>query len=254
MSDDKGEGVPLPGEEEDVDYVFKAQMGLYKSFAAYWKHGLALVALILSVSLVYGLGTSYVDGRLKDGAQEIASIDRRMPQPSQMAQFGMAPLDDPDDAQHMANLTEGAKRYEAAAAKAIGASAAEGWLKAGDTWLRVGKPDEARAAYAQALSAKDAGIFGYAAHNALAKMDMAAGDIASAQGHMRSAADLDKGFLGETALLQLAELHHAAGDTAAVTELSQEFQLRYPSSPRLADWSDYGVTLTAAPVEAETEG
>lgn len=242
MADDNRSGVPLPGEEEDVDYLFKAQMGVYKLFMSEWKKGLAVVGVILLVSLGIGLYTSWHTDRLKESAQLVDEVDRRMPEPSQAAQMGIAPLDDLNDAEHVANLREGAARYEEAAAAGMGGTSASGWIKAGDTWTRAGDTEKAAAAYENATGAK--GVLGFAAHNALAKQAEAAGDIDTAAEHWSQVAKVDQGYLAQLSLMSTVKAWERAGDEDKAKASAQEFLVRFPESPMVGDLSDYATATT----------
>ena len=246
MADDKQPGVPLPGEEEDVDYLFKAQMGAYKLFMSKWKQGLGVIGVILVVALVYGLGSSWYEGRLKDGSQAIDEVDRRMPEASQAAQMGLAPLDDLGDSQHVANLREGAARYEAAAETGIGGIAASGWIKAGDTWTRVGETESAAAAYERAVDAD--GVIRWAARNSLAKQAEAAGDTQAAADHWAAVAAVDQGYLAQVALVSTTKAWERAGDGDKAKAAAQQLLVRFPDSPLAGEVSDYATASTTLEV------
>ena len=239
MADSTPPGLPLPGEEEEVDHIFRVRMSLYKAFMANWKNLLGLAALILLASLAYGLHQSWKTDKAKAGALAVDEVDRRMPKPSELALYGLAPLDDLSDPNHVATLEEGARRYEAAGDANSGAMAASGYIKAGDTWLRLENPENAKAAFEKALGASDTGVVGYTARNSLAVLALEAGDTAGAVAQWRALADAEKSYLGEQALLSIVRTHEAAGDTGEATKVAQEFLVVYPESPRKSELAAY---------------
>ncbi len=169
-----------------------------------------------------------------------------MPEPSQAALMGLAPIDDLDDSQHVANLSEGASRYEAAAEVGISGIGASGWVKAGDTWTRLGETEKAAAAYENA--ADTTGIVGFAARNSLAKQAEAAGDIEGAAAQWAAVAKTDQGYLAQVALVSTTKAWERAGETDKATAAAQEFLVRFPNSQMAGELSDYA----PAPTTVET--
>ncbi|MCB9791822.1 MAG: hypothetical protein H6741_03760 [Alphaproteobacteria bacterium] len=243
---------PEPEEEEDV--LFKAQMWVYDKFMAYWKQGLYIVGAGLVIALGYDLWTSYGTGVAEDGSAMIADVDRRMPEPDQLAQLGLAPLDDLNDPQRVATLESGAAKYEEAGKATRGVTSAEAWIKAADTWLRLNKDAEAKAAFEAAIKAHGVDIVGFAARSGLAAMQEEAGDVPGAVATLRAFADLDKGFLGEKALIEIAGIHERAGDDAAAKAIVDELRTRYPNSPRVTSLAARLGASPVAPTPAPAEG
>jgi len=201
------------------------------------------------VTLAIGLYTSWNTNRLKESALLIDEVDRRMPQPSEMTQMGLAPLDDLNDSQHVANLREGAGRYEAAAEAGASGIGQTGWIKAGDTWARVGEEESAAAAYENALGAP--GVIGFAARNNLAKRAQAAGDAQTAADHWAEVARTDQGYLAQTALVNTVRTWEKAGDAEKAKAAAQDFLVRFPDSPLAGDLSDYATVSTTVEVPEE---
>ncbi|MCP4810476.1 MAG: hypothetical protein GY913_08630 [Proteobacteria bacterium] len=225
-------------------------MSLYKAFMANWKNILGLAGLVLVGSLVYGLYEGWDTDRAKAGALAVDEVDRRMPKPSELAMYGLAPLDDLDDPNHVATLEEGARRYEGAGDANSGAMAASGYIKAGDTWLRLGNTENAKAAFEKAVDTREVGLLGWTAHNTLAVLALQEGDSAGAVAHWQAVADSEKSYLGEMALLSIVSTHEAAGENAAATKAAQQFLVAYPLSPRGSDLAQYS-TPTPAPAPAD---
>lgn len=233
----------LPGEQEVVDYVFKAQMVGFKLVETYWRHALVLAGAVLVVALFYGLYDSNRTRDLKAGAAAIAEVDRKMPQ-------GPALFDNPEDEVRMGQLRVGAKQYEVAAQGTSEGTAGEAWLKAADTWLRVGESDKAAAAYQQALEAQPKGIVGFGARNGLATLKLEAGETDAAIALYRESADNNEGYLAQEALILLAEIFDAEGKEAELKVVYDEFRLRFPDSPRVLEFDKYGLQAPAPAPEA----
>jgi len=247
----------LPGDQEEVDYVFKAQMVVFRNVQNYWRHGLVLVGGILVVALFYGLYHSNRTKDLKGGAAAIAEIDRKMPQVDQLALFGLAPEDDPNDPERIAQVREGAKRYEEVAQGTREGMAGEAWLKAADAWLRVGETELAAAAYEKAIDAQPNGIIGFGARGGLATIRLESGDAEDAEDAIalyRQSADTLDGFLAQDSLLTLAGIYHADGRAEELASVYDEFRLRFPDSSRVSEFDRYDLAtepLEPVPVEEE---
>ncbi len=225
-------GIPEPSEEEDVDLVFMAEMRIRDIILGYWKHGLLALGAVLIASLFVGLYQQYTRGVRRDGSESISLIDADQPPPSQLAQLGLAPLDDPSDAERMKTLEELARRYEAAAEETAGAARAEGWLKAADTWRRIGEDEEARRLF-EAL-AGESGMFAAGGHNGLAALALEAGDTDTATVHLRAIAEAGDDLFAERALIDLIHIEQERNEVAAAA-LIDEFRVRFPASRRLGE-------------------
>ncbi|MED5373479.1 MAG: hypothetical protein VX899_20840 [Myxococcota bacterium] len=236
MSDEKR---TLPGEEEEVDYLFQARMGLFKWFSSNWKIFAGIAAVILVGSFFVSVWTTFQTNQAKKGAAAVHAIDAKMPKVEQMALMGILPMDDLSDPQRVANLEEGARRYEQAGDDNLGAASATAYLKAAQTWERLGKAAEAEAAYQKALDADDTGVLGFSARTALAQYALDAGDSAKALEHYSVIAGREAGFLAEQALLYTASVQADAGDTAALQATYEDFMGRFPSSPRAQQFQRY---------------
>lgn len=225
----------LPQSQEDP--LFQAQMWVYDRVMTYWKHGALAVGFILLGSLVYGLYDSWAVGRAKEAEAAIAAIDFRVPKPSELSMMGIGPADDLNDATRVANLEEGARRFQATAQEASGAQAAQAWLKAAELWQRLGRDAETKAAFEGALQAESAGVFGFVAHNGLASIALDEGKLDEAITHYRAVAEADRGFFGEQALIGLARAQAQNGKGPESLQTLEELRKRYPESPRLVDLS-----------------
>ncbi len=222
------EQVPEPLQEGDV--LFRIQMRVADAFFEHWKRGLVLLLSVLLVVLVVGTWKNRLRDAQRDTTASIAAIDRKMPEVDQLAAMGLAPLDDLNDPARVQLLEAIASKYEEVAAAGTKASAAEAWLKAGDTWDRLGRPEDAARAFQGALDAFTMGPFGHTATNALAAVRVAQGDTEGAATLYRSIVAGSDEYLAERAQYDLASALGAGGDTAGAISAYKDFQTRYPDS------------------------
>jgi tetratricopeptide (TPR) repeat protein len=230
-------GVAVGGGEApppEQDALFRAQMAVSDFVLGYWKYAVYAVGVVLLGALVYGGLTSWTRGRAEEEYAAISRIDFRMPKVDQMARYGLSPMDDPNDAQRMSDLQEGARRYEAAAAESKEAASVYAWLKAADAWKRAGKDAEALAATqkAAAVDAKD--LPGFTAQSAYAAALLDAGKTDEAFAVLTAASTRFDGLFAEEALLQLAAAQLDAGKTDDARKSLETFKTRFPTSPRAA--------------------
>ncbi|MDP2306713.1 MAG: hypothetical protein Q8P18_11880 [Pseudomonadota bacterium] len=224
---------PAPPVEQDQ--LFRLQMAASDFLLGNAKYFGYLVGLVLLGTLVYGVTTSWLAAREAEEFAAIARIDFKMPKVEQLAQFGLAPMDDKADTTRMANVEEGARRYTAAGDEAHGAAAVYAYLKAADTWERVDKPDQALLALQKAseIGAKD--LPGYTAGAAYAAALIDAGKTDEALTLYRDMAGRLDGFYAERSLILLANAQIAAGRQADAKLVIAEFKQRFPQSPRIAE-------------------
>jgi TolA-binding protein len=196
---------------------------------------LALLISFLTVVLIYGLWQGRVEDAQKVASETMAKIDRAMPEVNLFQLQGQWGLDDPTDTRRIQTLEAIAKKYEEVALDSNGAASVEAWLKAGDTWLRVGNAEGAKGAYSAVLDAKDSGLLAVGARNGLAVVALGAKDNAEAMKHYRAIADKEDGHFAEGALLALAKSARAAGELGKANSALDELEKRYPDSLRNAD-------------------
>lgn len=244
----------LPGEEEEVDYLFQARMSLFKWFTANWKGFAAIAGVVLIAALAYNVYDSVTTSRAKEGAAAIHAVDSKMPKIEPMARMGILPIDDLNDANRVANLKEGAKRYMAAGDETGGSPAAQAYLKAGDTYQRLGETEQAKAAYEKAQGAYDKGVLGFASRTALATLALEAGDTAGALAQYQTLVDREDGLLAEQALIYQASVHESTGDAVQLQATFDAFTTRFPSSPRVTEFDRYGLVAKAPELPAPSEG
>ncbi len=226
-------GAPITPADQEADLFFKVQMQLAHWVYGYWKQGLAGIGAVLFLTLVVGQTSTCLRDQQREGAAAMAAVERAMPEPSPLAQYGLAPLDDLSDPEHVARLEQAAQSFEDVAVDSTRLASAEAWLRAGNTWARAGNDERAAAAFAKAYDADRGGIYTYSAGNRLAMIHREAGRLDQAAELFREMSrDLD-GYLAEQALLDLMAMRLDQGDSEAIQRLAGEFRARFDSSPRL---------------------
>lgn len=228
----KAEGESAPVEQ---DVLFRLQMAASDFVLGNAKYAGYLVGALLAGSLIYGGVTSYLTSRREEEFAAIARIDFKMPKVDDMARFGLAPMDDTTDTARMANVEEGAKRYQAQAESAHGAPAVYAYLKAAEAWRRVGKTTESFAALEAASKLEAGDLPGFAADAAYAGALVEAQRTEEALGHYRIMAGRYSGFYAERSLILLASAQADAGKKDDAKLVVKEFQDRFPQSPRAAE-------------------
>jgi tetratricopeptide (TPR) repeat protein len=219
----------------EQDQLFRLQMAFSDFLLGNAKYFGYLVGLLLLGTLVYGGVTSWLTSREAEEFASISRIDFKMPKVEQLAQFGLAPMDDKTDAARMANVEEGARRYTAVGDEAHGAAAVYAYLKAADAWERVDKPDQVMIVLQKAseVGAKD--LPGYTAGAAYAAALIDAGKTDEALALYRDMAGRFEGFYAERSLILLADAQIAAGRQADAKLVIAEFKQRFPQSPRTGE-------------------
>jgi tetratricopeptide (TPR) repeat protein len=236
VAEDKGRGDEFAPEIDDLDdgdedVLFKAQMGIYQFFATWWKHMLGALGIFLVGTLGYSLIHDHLREVQRDLHAQIDEIDRRMPAPDPLAAFGMAPMDDPEDATRMANLREGAKRYEAVASEGQGPAEVMAWLKAAEAWKRAGDTEARLRALQSAVDADASGILGWSAASQLAHAKAETGDVAGAAEILTGVSRSASGVIAEKALLDLGLIYESAERADEATRTLEDFTTRFPESP-----------------------
>jgi tetratricopeptide (TPR) repeat protein len=231
----EGELVEGPDYSTESDILFRTQMRLADAFYAHWKKGLAILVTFLASVLFYGLWQGKIENAQKQASETMAKIDRKMPAVSMLQLQGQWALDDASDSKRTRTLEAIAQKYEEVGADSVGTAAAEAWLKAGDTWMRVDNADSAEKAYNSVLTIRSEGLFAVGALNGLAAILIGKDDNKGAIAQYRTIADLaDDGF-AEAALLAIAQVSRAMGDNAAATGALDEITKRFPESLRGAE-------------------
>jgi hypothetical protein len=193
---------PFPDHEEDV--LFKTQMKVVNLLLGHWKTGLAVVGACLLMVLAVGQYQAAQIDNQRGFQAEIADIERRMPLETPEERFGLTSV--PMAPELIANLEEGARRFETVAGSASGTGAVMAWLKAGGAWSRAGNTENEKAAYANAHGFGASDVLGWSAASQLAALQANAGEIDEALATLGSLATKVSGLEAEQTELAMAML------------------------------------------------
>lgn len=216
----------------EQDALFRLQMAVSDFVLGNAKYAGYLVGIVLLGALIYGVTTSYLHSRAEGEFEAIAAVEHRMPKQSRAAMFGIEK--ETDDPAKVADLQEGARRFEAAAKDAHGSASVYAWLQAADAWERSGNAEARMAAIEAATKVGDKDLPGFSADSAWAGALIDAGRTEEGLGVYRTMAGKYQGFYAERSLLMLAEAQLAAGKAAEARLTVDELKSRFPSSPRAA--------------------
>ena len=230
------DGVPMPFPDHEEDVLFKTQMKVLNLLLGHWKKGLAVVGAALLVVLVVGKYGEMQTDEQRDIQAKIADIDRRMPKESAAVSFGIQPAD--DSAEMKANLTEGARRYEAVAQESVGPGAVMAWLKAGAAWERAGDLDKAKSAYGSAHAQGISGTLGWSAASQYASLQANAGDIEGAVATLNGLDTKVQGLELQQAKLTVAFILEDAGRSTESKAALESFVTAYPKSALIGQAQD----------------
>lgn len=215
-------------EPQDQDVLFKLQVGITEFFLKNGRYfGYAAVVALVGAG-VWGGWSSWKESRDEAEYARIAEIDYRMPKVEQMALYGLAPRDDLSDKTRMANVEEGARRYEAAAQQAHGAAAVLAWMRAAEAWDRAQKPDARLLALEQAAKVGAAGTAGFAADSAYAAALLDAGRVDDAQARYKAMAERYEDLYGAQALVSLARSLYDAKKLDEARATLADLKTRFP--------------------------
>lgn len=228
-ADPFGDSVPFPDHEEDV--LFKTQMKVLNLLLGHWKTGLMIGGAILLGVLAVGEYQAYKTTEQREFQGQIADIDRRMPAMTPAEALGGKGAGVPPEL--MANVEEGARRYEAVGASANGTAAVMAWLRAGNAWERSGDDEKAKQAYASAHSVGASGVVGWSAASQYATLQASAGDADGAMATLKSVSGKVTGLEAEQAELSLAIVLEDADRTAESKAAYEAFKTAHPTSALL---------------------
>ena len=239
---------PPPETPKDQDYVFRAQVALSEAALTYGKYLGVVVVAVLVGSYGWGAYRDWSEAQLKAEFEQIAAIDFLMPEPDQMSLYGLAPKDDPNDSTRLANLAEGARRYEAVASNVSGTAQLVAWLRASEAWERAGKPEESRAAALKA-GGVGTGLADFVGDTARVRALIDSEKSTEAEAALREMAGRYTGFFAEQSLFRLANLQLGLGKADAAAATYTEATTRFPSTFDLTSLSELASRLgKAAPV------
>ena len=141
MSDERQDDLLPEFDENEEDVLLQAQMWVYDLVVGQWKTLLIGFGSILLVVLVHGLYTDSITQAQREIHAQSALVKYELPEPNPMAQYGLAPMDNPNDSKRMASLQASAKELERIAAEGTGAGAWFTWMDAAAVWARANETD-----------------------------------------------------------------------------------------------------------------
>ena len=221
-----------PDYSSESDLLFRTQMRIADAFYAHWKKGLAGLVAFLAIVLIYGIWSGKKEAAQHDASQKLAALDRKLPAVNLLQLQGDWGLDDPNDQTRMKTLTAIAGKLEEFAGEFTGPTAAEAWLRAGDTWKRTGDLSAAKGAYEKVLEVSNEALFTVGARNGLASLALTAGNGPVAIEHYQAIAADNTGAFGEAALINLARAARFSGNSAQASQALDELEGRYPDHMR----------------------
>ena len=118
MSDERQDDLLPEFEDNDEDVLLQVQMWIYNIVVGQWKKLLMGFGGVLLIVLAHGLYTDSVIQSQRSVHAEVAMVKYELPEPNPMAQYGLAPMDNPNDSKRMASLQASAKELERIAAEA----------------------------------------------------------------------------------------------------------------------------------------
>ncbi len=242
---------PVIPSDQQADLLFRAQMKVADLVLGYWKQGLGILAVLLAGSLVVGLVSNHLRDSKRATSAALARVDAEIPPIDPLSMYGVAPADDLTDAARVSSLETAARAYEAAAAEGTGPGVIEAWVRAGETWLRLGRTDDAIRAFQAGVDEGGKDVFRYAPGNRLAVLLADTGRHDEAEAIYRKMATKLDGYLAEQALIDLMTLQASAGRVDAVRRSAAEFRARFTKSPRLDQVSAIEAAATPSTPAAE---
>jgi len=225
--------LPVTPSDQEADVLFRVQMKVADLLLGYWKHGLAIVGVILLGTLITGLVSNHFRDAKRAVSEKVSDVDRSLPEPDALATYGIGLPDDLNDPDRVDALTKSAREYEAIGKSASGVAGAEAWIKAGDVWNRLGDRENERKAFQAAWEEEGAGALGYTSGNRLALLIAQGGDHPKAKEILKKLGAEQTGIAAEEALISLMKLARQDGDTALVQETAASYRVRFPKSPRM---------------------
>ena len=141
MSDERTDDLLPEFEYSDEDVLLQAQMWVYNFVMQHWKKMLYGFGAVLLVVLVQGVYSDNVVQGQRAVHAEVAMVKYELPEPNPMAQYGLAPKDNPNDAKRMTALRASAKELERIASEGSGSAAWFAWVDAATVWERATETD-----------------------------------------------------------------------------------------------------------------
>lgn len=246
MADEK-----VPDELElkpaEAGAMFKAEMFATNLVLGYWRHGVALVVLVLLGILAWGQYGDWYRNTQRATAAHIADVMSGLPAPMVEIPSRLAS----GEAVDLAAVEKVADDLVAVANGAGGTARTEALMTAAELYRIVEKPEKQRTALEKAEGAP--GVLGWSVGAALANLELEQGQGDSAVARLRKLSEAADGYLGEQALIDLglALEHLDRRDEAA--QVYADFLSRFPESKR-ADQVKARQARVSAPAVEPAEG
>ena len=207
----------------DAGVAFRAEMAAQNFVLGYWKHGVALVVLILFGVFVYGQYSTMQLAAQRGYAEQIAEAQKSLPT--------IAPSGPTDEDRE--TLIAVADELSAVGQEARGTAAVEAWLRAAEIYRVANATAQQRKAL-EAAVALDAGAgpLRFAAQGALANLDLEQGDGDAAVARLTRLSEELDGYLAEQATLDLGLALEHLDRTEQAVEVYDRFLETWPDSPR----------------------
>ena len=225
MSEEKENDLMPEWDENEEDVLLQGQMWVYNFFMGNWQKMLFVFGGILAVVLVHGIYTESVISAQREVHSEIALVKNELPEPNQMAQYGLAPMDNPSDTKRMDSLRAAAKEAERIAGVASGPAAWFAWIEASNIWVRANEPEASIAALKKAVGVSSLGTdLQVTGELLLASAHYDNGDVTSAIEVLEATTSRDMGSLQAQALINLAQLYQANADVENAKSTLEKIQ------------------------------
>ncbi len=222
----------LDEEGEEVDVLFRAQMGVQNFLLGYWKHLLIFLGVILAGVYAYSSWIENVRDTQRGIQAQMAKTALDVPEQDQMALLGLAA----DSEEDVEAVKKAAERYEAIAKAGTGTGATMAWVDAAEMWERGGDDSRAKIAWKAAHDLGPEGILGWTTAANYASQLANEGDVDGAAAVYRAWADdpAKAGYTVERAVYELGQLYEGAGRFAESQTAYEEFKTRFPNSDLVA--------------------
>ena len=222
MSDERQDDLLPEFEDNEEDVLLQAQMWVYNIVVGQWKKLLMVFGGILLIVLVHGLYTDSVIQSQRAVHAEVAMVKYELPEPNPMAQYGLAPMDNPNDAKRMASLKASAKELERIASEGAGAAAWFAWMDAAAVWSRANETEAQIVALTKATEVATDETLTAVATMHLANIYQASDKPAEAITALESVIKVASAEMKAQACLNLSRMYIDAGDMEkAKTTLAQ---------------------------------
>ncbi len=227
------ESPPPPSSPErapEGDAVLRIQANLYDFAARNARTAGIIGGVLVVIALGYGAWSSYAEASRSEQFAAIHDVDRRMPKPSEMSRYGLAPPYDPNDAALMADLQIGANKYREAADAASGPARVFASLKEAQVHQWRAAKDDELAALERAANAGGVDVVGFAAEAAFVDAMLRADRYEEAIGRAQAMSTRYPGALAEESWLILVRAQLQAGKTSEAVASFQAWRSAFPSS------------------------